>query len=381
MLKNNQDKIWLDDTLAKVINKWERITQDTQDAIASTVINNIYDDKSAPGEYNPDDGIYWWTNGFYPGILWLLYLETNNEFFKNLANKIEDKLDAALLGFDGLHHDVGFMWLTSAVANFRITENDQSKSRGLLAASILASRFNHKGGYIRAWNYDLAGWAIIDCMLNINILYWASEQLNDPRFADIARMHADKALTHFVRPDGSVNHIVVFNPETGEEIEVKGGQGYEVGSSWSRGQGWALYGFILSYIHTKDRKYMDAAKKIAHYFISCIQDDFIPRCDFRAPSEPIIKDTSAGAIAACALIEIAKHVPEHEQALYLNSAVNILKALTEHCTDFSEDTHELLKMGTGSYHHVESRHISLIYGDYYYLEALLKLKGSDILLW
>jgi len=378
---NNEDKIWLDKTLEKVITKWERIASDVKDAIPSTVVDGICDDKSLDKEWNDDDGIYWWTNGFYPGILWILYLETKDEFYKTLAEKIEKKLDAAFLGFEGLHHDVGFMWLTSAVANFKITGNSQSKKRGLLAASILASRFNHKGGYIRAWNGDKTGWAIIDCMLNINILYWASEQLNDERFSDIARMHADKTLKYFVRPDGSVKHIVSFDPETGEEIENFGGQGFEVGSSWSRGQSWALYGFILSYIHTNDEKYLSAAKRIAHYFISCVQDDYIPNCDFRAPSEPVIKDTSAGAIAACALIEISKHTSEFERDLYLTSAIKILKSLTEHCTDFSHGTHELLKNGTGSYHGKDSHHIPLIYGDYFYLEGLFKLKNNEILFW
>jgi unsaturated chondroitin disaccharide hydrolase len=375
-----ENKIWLEEALEKVEKKLSNTTRQIGDTIPFTTTNGVFDDKFTADSSNCN-GMYWWTNGFYPGILWLMYLETKDEFYKTTAESIENKLDKALLGFEGLHHDVGFMWETSAVADYKITGNNQSKNRGMLAASILASRFNMKGNYIRAWNDNCIGWAIIDCMLNIPILYWATEQSGDDRFAAIARTHADKAAKHFVREDGSVKHIVVFDENTGEEKESLVGQGYAVGSSWSRGQGWGLYGFILSYIHTKDEKYLNTAKKIAHYFISCIQEDFIPNCDFRTPKSPVVKDSSAGAIAACGLIEISKYVGEHEKALYLDSAVNILKALTEKCADFSEECQELLKMGTGAYHEEHSRHMALIYGDYYYFEALLKLKGNEVLFW
>ena len=375
-----ENKLWLEETLEKAEKKLSKTTRQIGDAIPFTTVKGVFDDKFAADSRNCD-GMYWWTNGFYPGILWLMYLETKDEFYKATAEAVEKKLDAALLGFEGLHHDVGFMWETSAVADYKITGNNQAKNRGMLAASILASRFNSKAGFIRAWNDDCIGWGIIDCMLNIPILYWASREAKDDRFAVIARTHADKAAKHFVREDGSVKHIVVFDENTGEEKESLGGQGFAVGSSWSRGQAWALYGFVLSYIHTKDEKYLNVAKKVAHYFISCIQEDFIPDCDFRAPKLPVVKDSSAGAIAACGLIEISKYVGEHEKALYLDNAVKILKALTEKCADFSEEGQELLKMGTGSYHGENTRNMSLIYGDYYYLEALLKLKGNEVLFW
>jgi len=377
---NAENKIWLDKTIEKAKRKLSKTTRQIGDAIPFTTKDGVFDDKYTVNPIN-GDGMYWWTNGFYPGILWLMYLETKDEFYKTTAESIEKKMDKALLGFEGLHHDVGFMWQTSAIADYKITGNNKSKNRGMLAASILASRYNLNGGYIRAWNDDRVGWGIIDCMLNIPILYWASRESKDDRFAAIARAHADKAAKHFIREDGSVKHIVVFDENTGEEKESLGGQGYAVGSSWSRGQAWALYGFVLSYIHTKNEKYLNIAKKVAHYFISCIQEDFIPDCDFRAPKTPIVKDSSAGAIAACGLIEISKYVGEEEKALYLNNAVNILKSLTDKCADFSEDCQELLKMGTGAYHEENSRNMSLIYGDYYYLEALLKLKGNEVLFW
>jgi unsaturated chondroitin disaccharide hydrolase len=182
-------------------------------------------------------------------------------------------------------------------------------------------------------------------------------------------------LENFLRPDGSVNHIVVYNPETGEKLETLGGQGYEVGSSWSRGQSWAINGFAQAYHHTKDQRYLDAAKKVAHYFITCISEtDFIPLLDFRSPNEPVFIDTTAGAIAASGLIDIAKAVPLHEKNLYLNAAVKIIKALVEKELDITLDTDYLLRNGSESYW--GNKHLSIIYGDYYLMEAILKLKNT-----
>ena len=327
---------------------------------------------------------YWWTNGFWPGMMWLMYLATKDDKYKTIAENVEKGLDEALYGFDGLDHDVGFMWLTSAVANYRITGNEQSKKRGRIAASVLAGRYNPVGNYIRAWNnrgdgLDRTGWAIIDCMLNIHLLYWAAEIDNDPRFKNIANNYADTCMKHFVRPDGSTNHIVGFSPETGEVTEIPNGQGYAPDSCWSRGNSWALYGFTLSYIHTGNKEYLDTAKKVAHYFLANLDDSGVPRCDFRQPKEPDYRDTTAGACAACGLIEIAKIVPEAEKELYINGAVKILKGLEENC-NFSLDNQSILQNGCVDYHN-ESFGLPIIYGDYYLMEALLKLKGNDLLFW
>lgn len=378
MMVNGADAAWLQDTLQKTIKKLAWATREIGAGIPASAQGGRWDDKSLPGAWREDDGIAWWTNGFYPGILWLLYRETGDSFYKDTAVLVEEKLDRAFHEFTGLHHDVGFMWLPSSVADYKITGDKQARRRGLHAATLLAGRFNHKGGFIRAWNHQ-PGWAIIDCMMNVQLLHWAAAETGDTRFSDIAVLHADKALAHFIRPDGSVKHIVSFDMETGEELEEFGGQGYGVGSAWSRGQGWALYGFVLSYIHTGKVRYLDAAKRVAHYFISCVREDYVPNADFRAPAEPVIKDTSAGALAACALIELAKAVPELERGLYFSAAVKLLQALTAEYADFSDRQQPILNEGSGAYH--DGNHINLIYADFYYLEALLKLKGDDILLW
>lgn len=362
-----ENKEWVEDVWKRCKDKLFKTTERIGDTIPYTTVNGKYDDKT-------ESDIAWWTNSFYAGILWLLYKDTKDERFKNLAEKVEDKLDGALYNFDELHHDVGFIWLLSSVENFKLTGNKKSYNRAMLAASVLAARYNVEGGYIRAWNDDLNGWAIIDCMMNIPLLYWATEMKNDKRFEYIARHHADKTMNTFIRPDGSVNHIVSFNPENGEVIETIGGQGYEVGSAWSRGQSWAIYGFAQSYNATGNAEYLNAAKRVANYFISAVCDDYVPRCDFRQPAQPELKDSSAGAIAACGMIELSKAVGEHEKALYLNGAINILKALDEKCGAWNEDDEAILKFGTSAYHDKPGHHMSLIYGDYYFMEAIDKLR-------
>jgi unsaturated chondroitin disaccharide hydrolase len=330
------------------------------------------------------DGICWWTNGFWGGMLWLMHHETGNEKYQEIANISEEKLDQCFQQYNGLHHDVGFMWLPTSVANYKVTGNVRSRTRALHAANLLAGRFNLAGRFIRAWNDldegDTRGWAIIDCMFNIPLLYWASEETGDPRYKQIAMAHADTAMTAFVRPDGSVNHIVEFDPFHGGVVKTYGGQGYEEGSSWTRGQTWALYGFMMSYIHTGKEEYLHTAKRIAHYFMANIPDNGIIPVDFRQPEEPAYEDSTAAAIAACGLIEIAKAVGEHEQAVYVHAALKLLRTLDELRSSWSIDTDNFLINGTAAYHN-PNRHTAIIYGDYYFLEAVFKLKGNDLYLW
>ena len=344
------------------------------------------------GMYRQDYGkkdIYWWTNGFWPGILWKMYRATGKEQYKTCAVQAEETLDQALYGFTGLHHDTGFMWLHSAVANYRITGSEPSRVRGLLAANILAGRYNPAGNYIRAWNpecveegQDCTGWIIVDSMMNIPLLYWASKELKDPRFYYIAKSHADTVRRTLVREDGSCGHIACLNPDTGQLNEVLAGQGYSETSSWSRGQSWILYGFALSYRYTKDETYLDTAKRTAHYFISNISlTGHLPLCDFRQPREPGYLDTSAGLCAACGLMEIAEHVGEEEAWIYREHAKQIVKAVSSQCCDFNVDTDSIVQQCKVDYHSSKDRQTDLIYADYFLAEAVLRLMEKDFLMW
>ena len=376
-----ENKQWIEETFAKVDAKMSVVTKRSAEKIVDGVDANGVHKVVGPNA---------WTAGFWGGLNYLLYNYTKNEDYLTTARNIEAQMDKGLANFEDLHHDVGFMWHILSGANYQICGDAKSKVRNLFAASSLMSRFVLSGGFIRAWNRpwqggDVTNWTIIDCMMNLPVLYWASDVIGDDRFKQVAIAHAEMAMMDHVREDGSINHIVEHDRETGEPVCTYGGQGYAVGSSWSRGQAWGLYGFILSYIHTGDVRFLDTAKKIAHYFIANCCDDWLPRVDFRSPSQPVYYDSTAGACAACGLIEIAKAVGEHEGGMYMNAALNILKAMDKAFMNYDPNRDDMLTHGTVLYPNKEQQmsgvHISIIYGDYFYTEALLKLLGSEFNPW
>ncbi|TLS51853.1 glycosyl hydrolase [Paenibacillus antri] len=331
---------------------------------------------------------HWWTAGFWPGLLWLLYRDTKDEALRNIAEACEEKLDQVIADYYRLDHDIGFMWTLTGVARYKLLGNEDSKRRALLAANLLAARFNIQGKYIRAWNpwkpgENNAGWAIIDCMMNLPLLHWASEATGDPRFKHIAVAHADTVLEHFIRPDGSAYHIVIFDPLTGEKVGVNGGQGYSAESAWSRGTAWALYGMALSYRHTGDERYLQAAKRAAHFFLANLPEDHVPHWDFRLPAEvPKHRDSSAGACAACGLLLLAKQVDVVESELYRQAGERILRSLYERYGTFDkEDEEGLILHGTSHYPEGRNIDVPLIYGDYYFVEGLSQLLGHGELFW
>lgn len=354
-----------------------KVTARNQGKIPYLTVNGLYEDDMAKKD------IYWWTNGFWGGIMWQMYHATGEEVYYTAAVDTENKLEENLHNYCGMDHDSGFKWLLTAVADYRITGNKKSRDRALIAANSLAGRFNLAGNFIRAWNDEgegeRAGWAIIDCMMNLPLLYWASKEIQDPRFLQIAMAHADMAMKHFVREDGSVNHIVVFNPGTGEVLKTLGGQGYGEGSSWTRGQAWALYGFVLSYIHTGKVEYLDTAKRVAQYFIKNIpQNGRIP-VDFRQPEECEWEDGTAAAVAACGLLEMEKYVSEEEKRDCHQNALKLLQALDEDaCWDDEKDY--LIEKCTAAFHD-EKHNFSMMYADYYFIEAIWKLCGQESFMW
>jgi unsaturated chondroitin disaccharide hydrolase len=332
-----------------------------------------------------NEGIYWWTNGFWPGMLWLMYSDDKEAGgkYRAAAEGIEEKFDAALAGYEGLHHDVGFMWTLSARLNNILTGNPRSRVRALHAANLLAGRYNPRGHFIRSWNLDRTGWIIVDCMMNLPLLYWASREIDDPRYKYIAIEHANTALKHLVRADGSCNHIAVLDPHNGDLLETPAGQGYASGSAWSRGQSWALYGFALSYIHTGDERYLEASLKIARYVLNALgRTGFIPPVDYSAPEDPTKIDTSAGMIAAAGLLCLAGIEKNAEQDFCREGAMNILKAIEAAYLDWNPETDFFVKMGSAQYHgKTEELHVPLIYGDYYFMESLYHLRRPDLEIW
>lgn len=379
-------RIWAEETLIKVKEKMEWVSEKNKEKIPYTTDENgNYDDRSdSEKTWNPDDGLNWWTNGFWGGIMWLLYQGTGEEKYAEIARKSERKMEKCFADYYGLHHDVGFMFQPTAAADYRLTGDADARRIAMHAANLLAGRFNPVGKFIRAWNEvgedDTRGWAIIDCMFNISLLYWASEESGDPRFKQIAMMHADTVRKHFVRPDGSVCHIVEFDPESGEMVRSLGGQGYAQGSSWTRGQGWALYGFANSYMHTGKQEYLDTAKQVAHYCMANIPEDGIIPVDFRQPDEPAWEDSCGACVIAGGLLEVANHVPDGEKRMYMHAAVKILKAIAQMRADWSKDCDAIVQNCSGAYHDAR-HHFTMNYADYFFIEALYKLTGTGILIW
>lgn len=391
---------WAEDALLKVLTKEKAVVSRNYDKLPYTAIDHVFDDKTK-------DNVCWWTNGFYGGMLWLLYKETADEEYKKAAERIEEKLDANFLDYNGMDHDSGFKWLLTAVANYRFTGNDKSKNRGLLAAANLAGRYNINGKFIRAWNdwgdgRDTTGWAIIDCMMNLPLLYWASDVLDDPRFKAIAVSHADTAMEWFIREDGSSRHIVQFNTEKEEFIREYGGQGYDEGTAWTRGQSWAIYGFVMSYIHTGDLRYLETAMRVADFFVEHIPESGLIPVDFLQPEEPSYEDSTASAISSCGLLHLADELTKLKEKAesgitdadaellnklvnasfvkYSGAALKMMETLTKERCDFDKEHDDLLINCTAAYHD-KDHHFPIIYGDYYYIEALLYILGKGEYLW
>lgn len=347
-------------------------------------IDFLYPYSTKEGKYeNAKNHPFSWTSGFYGGILWSMYQLTKDEKYLKLAKESASRFEKCLTDFVDMDHDTGFQFLFTNVADYKLTGDEASKTRALHAATILAGRFNPTGRFIRAWNDNpyidggskKTGYVIIDCMMNIPLLYWASEVTEDPRFKQIANLHAETVIKHFVREDGSVNHIVVFDAETGEVTDKPAGQGYASGSSWTRGQAWAIYGFAMAYYYTRNERYLETAKKVAKYFMENVRNEYVP-IDFCQPEDSTLEDNSAAAICVCGLLEVLKHVPDKEKAFYQKSAETLMNIIYNNC-DFSHDEESVLQNCSVMWR--EGHHISLIYADYYMLEALMRLNGYEVL--
>ena len=328
---------------------------------------------------SPFDGDSWWTGGFWPGLMWQLWAASKDDWFRDEALRAEALLTEQFRRFEKLNHDVGFMYLLSCGAHWKLLGDEQARVDALHAANLLLGRFNPKG-FIRAWNEpERVGYAIIDCMMNLSLLFWATDLTGDPRFAHAARVHADTTLKHFLRPDGSVSHIVEFDPYTGARVREHAGQGYALGTAWSRGQAWGVYGFALAHENTGDDRYLAAAERIAAFFIAHIRPDGLTDCDFLQPAAPERIDNIAGACAASGLIELHQITGKGE---YRASAEALLDGLIDRSCDWSNKTCGLLTKCTASYHDdAAGVHTNIVYGDYFFIEALTKLCGSDPMLW
>ncbi len=379
---------WTKEQLERIERKMPAVVKRNRGKVPYSGQNGLYDDLK-------ESSMGWWTNGFYGGILWELYHDTGEACYREEAERLEREMVRVLLDYNSMDHDSGFRFLPTAVADYKVTGNPASRNMGLLAAENLAGRFNPKGRFLRAWNDDgdgcRAGWAIIDSMMNLPLLYWAAAETGDPKYYEIAVEHADTILEHFIREDGSSRHIVEFDAATGAFVREHGGQGIEVGSSWSRGQSWALHGFALSYRYTKDARYLETAERVSDYFLAHMPEGDLAPIDFCQPASESGRDTTATAIAASGLLTLAQEeiraaedaAPEQKAARlakaenYRTAAEQLLQTICRLDCDLSADTDYLTNRGTAAYHD-EKHEFPIIYGDYYLIEALLKAEDRAL---
>lgn len=345
-----------------------------------------YPAPSSVGGVYPAIANFEWTSGFWTGMLWLAYELTGESKYRRAAESqlpdYRNRLDRRL-GTDT--HDLGFLYSLSAVNEYRITGNPQAREAGLLAADLLAARYLPQAGIIQAWGdpNDPAerGRMIIDCLLNLPLLYWAGEQSGDPRYAEYAANHARQSARYLVRPDGTTYHTYYMDADTGAPKFGTTHQGYADDSCWSRGQAWGIYGFMLSYRHTDDPQLRKLALRLADLFAARTPADGVVYWDLAFVSEAEQeKDSSASAIAACGLLELARSLPagSPEQAEAQRRAVAILSALDAgYTTVGSGISNGVLRHGVYN----KPRGIGIdectIWGDYYYFEALVRVLKPD----
>ncbi len=339
---------------------------------------------SENGFYSPAPNEQW-TNGFWTGELWLAYENSGDDRFREAAaRQVDSFLTRIETGNRTDTHDLGFLYSLSCVAGYKLTGNQTARKAALLAADRLKARFHQKGRFIQAWgslenrnNYRL----IIDCLLNLPLLYWATEETGLPEYADVARAHLKTAISVIIRPDYSTYHTYYFDPDTGMPLKGVTHQGYSADSAWARGQAWGVYGLALSYRYTKDPKYLEDFKHVTNYFISHLPENLIPYWDFifeEGSEEPW--DSSASAIAVCGILEMCKYLPEAEAAPYLAAAKRMLKALVDLCSVTTPEVSngQLLHGVYGKktpYNDCIDHGIDEcnLWGDYYYVEALTRM--------
>lgn len=325
-----------------------------------------------------------WTNGFWTGILWLAWELSGERQFKAVAEENISSFSSRIeRGINVDHHDLGFLYTLSCCAGYRLTGSSQARSSALEAARLLLKRFDPVAEVIQAWgnmrNPKERGRMIIDCNLNVPLLYWATRETGNKDFAVAADAHLANAAMYLVRPDASTFHTFYIDTVTGKPRHGSTHQGFSDESSWARGQAWGIYGFALAWRHTGQAKYLDLAVKLAHHFLNRLPGDGICCWDLVfTDDDKTCRDSSAAAIAACGLLELAQALPisNVHRGTYEAWAVHIVRVLGDKYLAPIEGSNAVLLHGV--YHMPNKAGVdeACIWGDYFYLEALMRLRHS-----
>ncbi len=324
-----------------------------------------------------------WIDGFWVGLLWLAYAHTGDPKFEAAARQWADRL--AWLRTETRTHDLGFIFYLANVLGARATGDESLLPYALEAAQTFVSgRYNPRGEYLQAWGRVDGppierGRTNIDLMMNLSLLFWASKYSGDPNYAKSAANHARTTRLVLVRPDGSTAHVGDFNPETGAFLRQETHQGLSHASCWSRGQGWALYGFANCYRHTGDEVFLYTARRLAEYVIANAPADLVPFWDYDSLDIPnTYRDSSAAAVIAAGLLELADlEIDDQLAAKWRQYAADVLQSLWNNYSSRGTDIPAILLHGSRSVPHGKADH-ALIYGDYYFVEALVRLSNPTL---
>lgn len=341
-----------------------------------------------------------WTGGFWPGILWYMFEYTNDKSWEKAATEWTHSLESNQ--YNTAHHDIGFMMFSSYGNAIRINPDNPANTKYqeilLQSAESLTKRYSPVVGSIQSWNKrkskgEINTWeypVIMDNMMNLELLFYASRVSGNDKYRQIAIKHAETTMQNHLRKDFSSFHVVNYDPKTGAMLHQQTLQGFSDQSTWSRGQAWGIYGFTVVYRETKDKRFLDAAIGMADYFLQHknLPGDKIPYWDFNAgedgykpdwdfdPSKfkEMPRDASAAAIAGSALLELSTYVKGKKNKRYYNDAVSILRSLSsdKYLNTTMENPYFLLKHSTGNLPSNREIDVPLIYADYYFLEALLR---------
>lgn len=329
-----------------------------------------------------------WTEGFWTGILWLLYEDTNEEKYlsalETLLRTFQERLDQNI----GLNtHDIGFLYSLSTLAGYKITGNEKALELSVRAADRLMERYSAKAQIIQAWGNledpKEKGRMIIDCLMNLSLLYNISEITGEKKYKEAAEHHAKQAQKYLVREDYSTYHTYYMNVDTGEPIKGVTAQGYSNHSAWARGQAWGVYGFALSYAHTGDKTFLETASRIADYYLERLPEDFVPYWDLYFQEGDEYRDSSSAGILACGLLELSKHLPvlDPRKKEYEETAVQIVKSLFENYTTEKDLSNGIIKHGVYAIPFHVGVDECCIWGDYFYVEALMRLRNVWNMYW
>ena len=326
-----------------------------------------------------------WISGFFPGSLWQMYEFSRDEKWMQAAHHFTNNIEKEK--YNGGTHDMGFKMFCSYGTAYRLTRRKEYRDVLVQSANTLITRYNPIVGCIRSWDHNADKWdypVIIDNMMNLELLFWATRETSDSTYFKVAMKHAETTLNNHFREDNSSYHVVSYDTLTGEVVKKNTHQGHAHESAWARGQAWGLYGFTMTYRETGDKRFLEKARGIAAFILDHprLPEDLIPYWDFDAPNIPDTeRDASAGAIIASALYELSTYCEEMEGERYLAAADRILASLSsvEYLAEPGTNNFFLLKHSVGNLPRGREVDVPLAYADYYFLEANLrrmKLNGT-----